>query len=104
MIDLNTEQPVPLCEVRLPGRGGKPVHFSTVWRWVTRGVRGPNGERIRLAALRLGSRWVTSALAIQQFAEKLTPEFSPAAPPARTLRQAGRAAERAGQRLAEAGA
>jgi hypothetical protein len=97
-IDLSTETPVPLSDVRLPGRDGKPIHFSTVFRWVVKGVRGPAGERVRLDALRIGGRWVTSASALQRFAEALTPQLDGGATPA-TPTQRQRAAERAGKEL-----
>lgn len=32
-------------------------HPSTVWRWVTRGVIGPDGERIKLAATKFPGGW-----------------------------------------------
>jgi hypothetical protein len=99
MIDLSTETPIPLVDVRLPGRAGKHVHFCTVWRWITQGVRGPGGQRVRLDALRVGSRWVTSARALQDFAETLTPKWDDMSPAPRTQRQANRAARQSGERL-----
>jgi Protein of unknown function (DUF1580) len=47
-------------------RGGRPVHRSTLYRWISRGVRG-----IRLETLRLGRTLVTSQEALQRFAERL---------------------------------
>jgi hypothetical protein len=47
-----------------PGRGTSP---STIWRWITRGVALPDGTRLRLEAVRCGSRWLTSAAAIELF-------------------------------------
>jgi hypothetical protein len=104
-IDLATEQLIPLADVRLPGRAGKKIHFSTVWRWVTTGVRGPGGNRVRLQALRIGAKWVTSRRAIQAFAEALTPHLDVQAEPAATCTagQRRRAAERAGEQLAALG-
>ena len=81
MIDLTCEQPIPLAEAaRLvpPGRSGRKTHLSTLVRWITAGAPGPGGQRIRLEALRLGGRWVTTCAAIQRFAESLTPQFDEA--------------------------
>jgi hypothetical protein len=98
MIDLSAETVIPLGDVSLPGRAGKRIHFSTVWRWVTYGVRGPDGSRVRLDALRVGGKWVTSEVAIQRFAEALTPRPNDA-PPIPTVGQQQRAAEAAGRKL-----
>jgi hypothetical protein len=82
MIDLATETAVPLSLVpqRFPhlGRnfgeaGRKRLCFSTVWRWVNKGVLGPQGRRVKLEALKLGGQLVTTEQAIQRFAEALTP-------------------------------
>jgi hypothetical protein len=111
MIDLATETTIPLSKVskRFPhlGRdggagGGKRLCFSTVWRWVSKGVKGPGGRRVKLEALRLGGQLVTTEQALQRFAENLTPPAEGEPPPAATPRSAGkrrRAAERAGAEL-----
>lgn len=41
-IDLNSDTPIALSEVpqHLPKRNGKKVHYSTVYRWATKGARG----------------------------------------------------------------
>jgi hypothetical protein len=102
------ENPFPLetaCKQIPPGRGGERCHISTLVRWISRGVLSPNGSRVRLEAIRLGGRWLTSRAAIQRFCDALTPrteDDSP--PPTRTERQADRAAEQSGKRLAKAGA
>ena len=56
-------------------RPGHPTSYSTVLRWVVRGVRGPNGDTIRLEAIKLSGRWVTSLPAFQRFMEHLAPRF-----------------------------
>jgi Protein of unknown function (DUF1580) len=81
-----------------PGRRGRPVSISCVLRWLLDGVPGPDGRRIRLEAVRLGGRWVTSAEAIQRFAEALTPQLGDVSPdrlrpPASRRRQSERAAK-----------
>ena len=55
---------------------GKTIHVTTSARWVMRGVVGPTGERIRLEALKLGNRWLTSREALERFSLRLTPDFS----------------------------
>lgn len=67
-----------------PGRSGKPVHFSCVLRWVTNGICGPDGQRIKLEAVRVGGRWLTSKEALARWAERLTPR--PDAEPSMTCR------------------
>jgi hypothetical protein len=55
---------------------------------------------VRLEAVRVGSRWVTSLEALQRFADRLTPrlEVQPAPIP-RTPTQRQKAAENAGKEL-----
>lgn len=50
-----------------PTRLDRPTHVSTIIRWITHGVRG-----VRLEAVRLGGRWVTSVEALDRFAAALT--------------------------------
>jgi hypothetical protein len=105
MIDLKSEQLLSLAEAaqRLPrGRGGRPTHFSTILRWILTGVRGPADEKVKLEAIRLGDRWLTSAEALQRFAEALTPK-SEAPPTLRSPARRERAAARAGAALEAAG-
>jgi hypothetical protein len=110
VIDLAAEQPIPLaaaCRLVPPGRNGRKTHISTLIRWITAGSRAPSGERVRLEAVRVGGRWLTSASALQRFAAALTPRLGddpPAATPApRTPSQRRRAAERACRELQDAG-
>jgi hypothetical protein len=86
-----------------PGRGSQRVHPSTLARWIHRGVRAPDGKRVRLEALRCGARWTTSAEALRRFAQALTPHFSDEPLPIRTTGQRQRANERAKRELAERG-
>jgi hypothetical protein len=87
------------------GRGGRPVHQRTVLRWVLRGARTPNGDRVRLEAIRIGASWRTSREAIARFVAALTPGMSDHPVPAmpRTPGQRQRAAALAGRQLAEMG-
>lgn len=70
MIDISTERLVTLAQaarIRPPGRRGRPTHPSTVYRWISRGVKGQ-----KLEAVRLGGTLYTSAEALQRFADRLT--------------------------------
>lgn len=55
------------------GRGGRPIAPQTLARWASTGTKGPDGQRRRLQAWRLGGRWVTSREAIERFMLALTP-------------------------------
>jgi hypothetical protein len=79
MIDLATEQLVPLQEVPrlLPPRpSGKRVHVSAVYRWAQRGVGG-----LRLEAVRVGGTTYTSREALQRFARTPRDDVPPPGPP-----------------------
>jgi hypothetical protein len=104
VLDLTTEKALPLaeaCRIVPPARSGKKTHLSTVLRWILKGAKSPTGEMVKLEALRIGSRWVTSREALQRFAERLTPSPNgQSAPhPPRTPTQRQRAADRAAQEL-----
>ncbi len=53
-------------------RNGRPVHYSSLIRAVTKGVNGH-----KLEAARIGKRWVTSVEAIQRWAERQTEGHGP---------------------------
>jgi hypothetical protein len=82
-----------------PSRKGRPPHKSRILRYMTDGVVGPDGVRVFLGGGRLGYQWVTTPSAIQAFCEALTPKLGSA--PSRVA--ARKAAERAGDELAERG-
>jgi hypothetical protein len=108
VLDLTTETPLCLAAAaRLvpPARSGRRCHLSTILRWITRGARGPSGERVRLEAVRLGGRWLTSREALRRFVELLTPDLDagPAVTTPRTPGQRRRASERAERELARLG-
>jgi hypothetical protein len=105
-IDLTTEATVSLSQAaRLlpPGRGERPVTLSCLLRWILRGARSPSGERVRLEAVRLGGRWLTSREALQRFAEALTPRLADTQPPPRAPAARQRASERAARQLEKLG-
>lgn len=61
----------------LPGaRPGAGVSASTVYRWATQGLPGPGGEVVRLAAWRLGRKWVTTRGALVEFIAAQQPDGS----------------------------
>jgi hypothetical protein len=107
MFDLTFEQPIRLHEAaRLAGlgRGGRPIHFSTVLRWILKGVKSPSGATVRLEALRIGAHWVTSREALQRFSERLTPRLdAEEAPAVRSPAKRQRASERAAHELDKLG-
>jgi hypothetical protein len=80
MIDLTNEQLLTFPEAArlLPGQ----VHVSTLHRWRLRGVRGN-----KLASLLVGGRRVTSAQAIQRFADGVTAARDGSPLPVRTPNQ-----------------
>jgi hypothetical protein len=107
VFDLTVEKPVALaeaCRIVPPARSGKKTHLSTILRWILRGAKSPTGELVKLEALRIGNRWVTSREALQRFAERLTPRLDGEPPSAwRTLAQRSRASERASRELGKVG-
>jgi hypothetical protein len=104
MIKLNAETIISLAEAarRVPSNHrGKPPHLSTLIRWIQTGSRG-----IRLEALRVGGRWVTSVEALQRFAERLTEAIVPTLAddaPVSLARSRHRAAELADEELSRLG-
>jgi len=53
-IDFDKERPLTLAEVPryVPKRGGKKVHYSTVYRWTTKGARGRILESVMVGGIR----------------------------------------------------
>jgi hypothetical protein len=85
-------------------RESRPVNQSTVFRWITAGVKLSSNRRLRLEAARVGGRWLTSAQAVERFIRAQTPDLDATERPcARTPRQRERAAERAGKQLERIG-
>ena len=48
-------------------RGDKATSPSLITRWITDGVETPSGGRVRLEAVRLSGRWVTTEGALKRF-------------------------------------
>jgi hypothetical protein len=87
-----------------PYRLDRPVHPATLTRWILSGVRGPDGSRIRLEAIRRPSGWLTSREAVERFLTRLTPDLDtePALRP-ETPGKRHRACEQAGRELEKLG-
>ncbi len=106
-VDLTTETILSLPEAArsLPaGRRNRPVSMSCIFRWITSGVKLPSGDVVRLEAVRLGGRWLTSKEALQRFADAQTPRLDgepEATPRTPTTRQ--RASARAAEELERCG-
>jgi hypothetical protein len=49
------------------GTDDNPIHFTTVYRLMSRGLKTPSGERTYLEHLRIGGRLITSVEAIARF-------------------------------------
>src|SRR5262249_29810591 len=80
MIDLH-EHHIGLREAgTIIGRDGRPVHVSTILRWILSGVRGPDGGKVRLDGARIGGRWTTSREALERFLAALNPDTCEPAP------------------------
>jgi hypothetical protein len=80
------------------------THFSTVFRWIMKGVRRSDGQFVRLEAIRIGGKWVTTQKALQAFAEATTPKRDGAPmPTTRTETKRRQASERAARELAAMG-
>src|SRR5215470_1017100 len=99
-VDIRSEQLLSLPQAARrfpPYRQDRPVNPSTVWRWISAGVKLPDGRRVKLGAVRLSGRWLTSIEAIERFiaAQTPAPADDTASPAARTAGQRQRAAARA---------
>jgi len=65
----------------IPGRDGDSISPTTVTRWISTGVVAPTGERVRLAAVRVGSRLFVRECDLNVFVAAMTgtaPQPSPA--------------------------
>src|SRR5262245_36707451 len=109
MIDLEAETLLSLKEAARklpPGRRGRPVNLSTVYRWVLGGAKSSDGTKVRLDAVRVGGRWLTSTQALQRFAQRLTEQALPGTQEATQPKSASprpSAAEAARQELSRLG-
>lgn len=61
-----------------PGhRANGTVDPSTVFRWLTKGMRTADGLVVKLEAVRVGGRWLTSRGAVSRFVATLTAAADP---------------------------
>lgn len=94
----------------LPARTGSKssgLAPSTVVRWVQSGVPARNGERVKLAAVRVGGRWMIRQTDLDAFFEALAATEPTATLPTkkrRTEAQRRRASEAAARELIRRGA
>lgn len=86
-----------------PSRRGRPVTVSCLMRWISDGVRLPSGAVVRLEAVRMGGRWLTSTEALRRFALSQTPAFNNPSPMPRSASASQRAADRANRQLERIG-
>lgn len=83
-------------------REGKKTHPQTILKFINHGAKSHDGRIAKLEAVRMGGHWVTSAEAIQRFAEALTGQVTVKAQ-VRTPSARLRKAEKDGRELAKAG-
>jgi hypothetical protein len=93
----------------LPAHRGKgSVNPCTAFRWVTKGVKTPDGRVVKLEAARVGGRWLTTPEAVARFLQSLTAAADPIAtrslPTPRSETASRRASERAAEKLKKMGA
>ncbi len=61
------------------GTDDNPIHFTTVYRLMSRGLKIPGGGRACLEHLRVGGRLITSVEAVERFVARIN-GLSPDAP------------------------
>jgi hypothetical protein len=90
---------------RVPAFRGRAARPSTIFRWLTIGVKMPDGSTLKLEGIRLAARWLTTAEALTRFLATqnaaYNPDSTPVTPPTATQRE--RAAKRAGELLESIG-
>lgn len=100
------EKKYPIGEAVELGSGFRPT-YSTIFRWVTKGVKAPDGSRVKLEAEYLGSRLITSIEAVERFQDAIarsrTGKPVEAPKKTRTDAQRQRAIEAAKKRCAKHG-
>jgi hypothetical protein len=79
---------------RLPrGKNGREIHTNTIWRWATKGLKGPNGEVVRLECSKIGGRNCTTEEALQRFFDRLKGKVVETPLPSAQAKRAKRAEE-----------
>jgi hypothetical protein len=96
-IEAGEGEPLTRLARRVPSaRQGRPVTLSCILRWVLRGVPLPDGGRVKLEAVRLAGKWISSPGALRRFIIAQTPDHdadrpAPPRPPGRRQQASGRA-------------
>jgi hypothetical protein len=90
-------------------RGDGTTDPSTIFRWVTKGARSAAHQVVKLEAVRVGGRWLTSRGAVARFISALTTAADPMQTmlrpvPTRSSAARQKACERAGAKLDQMGA
>lgn len=102
MIDIFSESPLSIneaCQLLPRGRNSSRPHFATVYRWILDGVKAPDGQLVKLEAVRVGSKWVTSKEALARFIAALTPTGDASPLPVRSPAKRRHADEKAAEAL-----
>jgi hypothetical protein len=88
MVDIEREQLVSFAEAarRIPSsRVGRQLHPNTIWRWVKRGLKANNGQRVHLETIRIGGSNFTSVEALGRFFAALDHSSEPQRPATRQM-------------------
>src|SRR5262249_31811722 len=109
-LQLLSEQLISLPQAarRIPPYRGGRTNPSTIFRWVTKGVRLPDSSLLGLEGIRLAGRWITSSEAVDRFIAAQNSACNPNGdeprrPAVRTPGQRQKASERASRALDEMG-
>lgn len=79
-----------------PGnRGADRLHPATLTRWILKGIISADGRRVKLDAVRVGHRWLTSEAAVTRFFAALADAPTTEAPATRAPAVRRREVERA---------
>lgn len=85
-----------------PGhRENSTVDPSTVFRWLTKGMRTEDGRVVKLEGVRVGARWVTTRGGIARFVAVLTAAANPTSVSSSPLSRKSSTRRRAAQMAAE---
>lgn len=102
-IDRGEGEPLSQIARRVPRtRESKPVTLSCVLRWVLNGARGPDGDRVKLEAVRIAGRWISTPGALRRW---ILAQVEVVKPPTalRTSARRQQASERARRQLEKLG-
>lgn len=81
-----------------PGKGGRILHISTVFRWATKGAKG-----VLLESIRVGGKRYTSREALQRFIDRQNALLEDPGPLLRSPAARDRAQRRADEELDQEG-